>query len=105
MQGFAQCLIAAGTLIRMQVGRLPRRAGYSLVSGVSMVYLYCSRISSALAGSRSRWRSSSIIITGAWSQAPRQTIGNSVKRLSAVVSPSCAPRRLRKVIAELRRSP
>ena len=40
-------------------------------------------------------------MTGAWSQAPRHTIGSSVKRPSAVVSPGLMPRRAAQVLAQM----
>src|SRR5262249_15795115 len=83
LQSFSQSLIAAGMFIGLQIRRRADVSGERLFHD----YLYLSRMLPSLEDSRSRCVSSSIIMTGAWSQAPRQTIGRNVKRLSGVVSP------------------
>ena len=50
---------------------------------------------------RSRCRSSSIIMAGAWSQAPRQTIGQQREAAVGVVSPSSMPSCAVKCVAQL----
>jgi len=83
LQSFSQRLISAGTLVTFQIRRIADVSGERLFHD----YLYPSKMLPIFPDSRSRCVSSSTIITGAWSHAPRQTIGRNVKRLSGVVSP------------------
>src|SRR5262249_54720609 len=94
LQRTSQGLVATGLLIALEVQRrlagtdVPRQR--TLVVGCA--HLYCSRmLSTLLLSSRSRCRSSPTSIAGARSQVPRQGIGSSVKRPSAVVWPMPTP--------------
>ena len=102
--GLAQRRVAARLLVLREIRRFFSRrdvTGQRCFHRQALFFpFFLSGYFGYFAGFRRSWQdpgpgrcASSIIMAGAWSQAPRHTFGSRVKRPSAVVSPSPIPSR------------